>query len=79
MGYVWARRNDYRKEKYGWENGSTTSPSDLSRSPSLAILNHSACTQIHQYAKSGSELSKLMLSESRGSLEDELKFKERVQ
>jgi len=45
----------------------------------LAILNHSACTQIHQYAKSGSELSKLMLSESSGSLEDKVKFKKRVQ
>ena len=45
----------------------------------LAILNHSACTQIHQYAKSGSELSKLMLSGSSGSLEDEVKLKEHVQ
>jgi len=44
----------------------------------LAILNPSARIQIHQYAKSASELFKLMLSGGSGSLEDKVKFKERV-
>ena len=45
----------------------------------LAILNPSARTQIHHYAKSASELFKLMLSRDSGSLEDKMKFKERIQ
>ena len=44
----------------------------------LAILNPSARTQI-QYAKSASELFKLMLTGGSSSLEDKVKFKERVQ
>ena len=44
----------------------------------LAILNPSARAQIHQYAKSASELFRLMLSGGSGSLEDRVKFKERA-
>ena len=44
----------------------------------LAILNPSARTQI-QYAKSASELFKLMLRGGSGSLEDKVQLKERVQ
>jgi len=43
----------------------------------LAILNPSARTQI-QYAKSASELFKLMLTGGSGSLEDQVQLKERV-
>ncbi|KAG6865816.1 hypothetical protein C0991_011621 [Blastosporella zonata] len=45
----------------------------------LAILNPSARIQIDQYAKSATELFKLMLSGGSGAVEDEVKLRKRVE
>ena len=88
MGTAWASTEAYPWEQGLYVGGIETAKVNLTLRiysnawhvyAGLAILNPSARTQIHQYAKSASELFKLMLSGGSGSLEDKVKFKERVQ
>ena len=88
MGTAWASTEAYLWEQGLYVGGIETAKVNLTlRTYSnawnvyagLAILNPSARTQIHHYAKSASELFKLMLSRDSGSLEDKMKFKERIQ
>ena len=88
MGTAWASTEAYPWEHGLYVGGIETAKVNLTLRiysnawhvyAGLAILNPSARTQIHQYAKSASELFKLMLSGGSGSLEDKVKFKERVQ
>lgn len=88
MGTAWASAESYPWEQGLYVGGIETAKVNLALRiysnawhvyAGLAILNPSARTQIHQYAKSASELFKLMLSGGSGSLEDRAKFKERVE
>lgn len=88
MGTAWASAEAYPWEQGLYVGGIETAKVNLTLRiysnawhvyAGLAILNPSARTQIHQYAKSASELFKLMLSGGSGSLEDRAKFKERVE
>ncbi|XP_006464028.1 hypothetical protein AGABI2DRAFT_226049 [Agaricus bisporus var. bisporus H97] len=88
MGTAWASAESYPWEQGLYVGGIETAKVNLALRiysnawhvyAGLAILNPSARTQIHQYAKSASELFKLMLSGGSGSLEDRTKFKERVE
>ena len=88
MGTAWASAEAYPWEQGLYVGGIETAKVNLTLRiysnawhvyAGLAILNPSARTQIHQYAQSASELFKLMLSSGSGSLEDKVKFKERVQ
>jgi len=88
MGTSWTSTETYPWEQGLYVGGIQTAKVNLTLGiysntwhvyAGLAILNPSARTQIHQYVKGASELFKLMLSRSRGSLEDKVKSKERVQ
>jgi prephenate dehydrogenase (NADP+) len=88
MGTAWASTEAYPWEQGLYVGGIETAKVNLALRiysnawhvyAGLAILNPSARTQIHQYAKSASELFKLMLSGGSGSMEDREKLKERVE
>jgi len=88
MGTAWASAEAYLWGKGLYVSGIETAKVNLTLRiysnawhvhTKLAILNPSARIQIHQYAKSVSELFELMLSGSSDSLEDKMKFKERIQ
>jgi len=88
MGTAWASTEAYPWEQGLYVGGIETVKVNLTLRiysnawhvyAGLAIFNPNARTQIHQYAKSASELFKLMLGGGSGSLEDIAKFKERVQ
>ncbi|KAJ3565397.1 hypothetical protein NP233_g7659 [Leucocoprinus birnbaumii] len=88
MGTAWASTESYPWEQGLYVGGIETAKVNLALRiysnawhvyAGLAILNPSARAQIHQYAKSASEMFKLMLSGGSGSLEDRAKFKERVE
>lgn len=88
MGTAWASTQSYPWEHGLYVGGLETAKVNIALRiysnawhvyAGLAILNPSARTQIDQFAKSASELFKLMLSGGSGSLEDRKKFKERVQ
>ncbi|KAF9447551.1 hypothetical protein P691DRAFT_760657 [Macrolepiota fuliginosa MF-IS2] len=88
MGTAWASAASYPWEQGLYVGGIETAKVNLALRiysnawhvyAGLAILNPAARKQIDQYAKSASELFKLMLSGGSGSLEDRKKFKERVE
>ncbi|KAF9454365.1 prephenate dehydrogenase [Macrolepiota fuliginosa MF-IS2] len=88
MGTAWASASSYPWEQGLYVGGIETAKVNLALRiysnawhvyAGLAILNPVAGKQIDQYAKSASELFKLMLSGGSGSLEDRKKFTERVE
>ena len=85
MGTAWASTWAYPWPLRWWDWDCESEPHTWNLSERLACLcrtrhfEPSARARIHQYVEGASESFKLMSSSGRGSLEDKVKFKERVQ
>ncbi|RDB23036.1 Prephenate dehydrogenase [NADP(+)] [Hypsizygus marmoreus] len=88
MGTAWANSLSYPWEQGLYVGGIETAKVNLTLRiysnawhvyAGLAILNPSARIQIDQYAKSATELFKLMLSGGSGSVDEEAKLRKRVE
>lgn len=88
MGTAWASASSYPWEQGLYVGGIETAKVNLVLRiysnlwhvyAGLAILNPSARSQIKQYAKSATELFKLMLSGGSGAVDEEVKLRKRIE